>query len=82
MIEFTSVDYQGMISPNDLRLDSKKHSEKLNPLLKIIESYGGLSGIQLRHAEGRLATTHQQKVGENTCRQGRLEIHNTFIYSV
>jgi 2,4-dienoyl-CoA reductase-like NADH-dependent reductase (Old Yellow Enzyme family) len=56
MIEATAVDYQGMISPNDLRLDSKKHSEKLNPLLKIIESYGGLSGIQLTHAERKVGS--------------------------
>ncbi|MGC8574546.1 MAG: NADH:flavin oxidoreductase/NADH oxidase [Thermoplasmata archaeon] len=57
MIEANAVDYQGMISPNDLRLDSKEKSEKLNALSKIIESYGGLSGIQLAHA-GRKAGSY------------------------
>jgi len=38
--------------------------------LKIIESYGGLSGIQLRHAERRLATTKQQMVGEILVEKG------------
>jgi 2,4-dienoyl-CoA reductase-like NADH-dependent reductase (Old Yellow Enzyme family) len=52
--EATAVCPEGRITPGDLGLWEDSHKEKLSEIVKFIEAYGAVPGIQLAHA-GRKA---------------------------
>jgi 2,4-dienoyl-CoA reductase-like NADH-dependent reductase (Old Yellow Enzyme family) len=53
--EATAVSPEGRITPSDLGLWDDRQIEKLQSIVKLIESFGAVSGIQLAHA-GRKAS--------------------------
>jgi 2,4-dienoyl-CoA reductase-like NADH-dependent reductase (Old Yellow Enzyme family) len=56
MVEATAVEPRGRISPGDLGLWSDAQVDGLARVVRVVESYGAVAGIQLAHA-GRKAGT-------------------------
>jgi 2,4-dienoyl-CoA reductase-like NADH-dependent reductase (Old Yellow Enzyme family) len=65
MVEATAVTPQGRISPQDLGLWNDTQVEPLARIVRVVEEYGAIAGVQLAHA-GRKASTRRPWEGGTT----------------
>lgn len=70
MVEASAVSPEGRITPDDLGIWSDPHGKALEPIVRFVDRFGAIPGIQIAHA-GRKASTaapfkggHPLKIGE------------------
>lgn len=70
MVEASAVSPEGRITPDDLGIWSDLHGKALEPIVRFMDRFGAIPGIQIAHA-GRKASTaapfkggHPLKIGE------------------